>query len=53
MTDNMTVTNKEPDEPVTYYDQETLMNISVGARRLAGLFLVLLLIVASIIGIGV
>jgi hypothetical protein len=53
MTDNMRMINKEPEEPDTYHNQETLMRISATAGRMAGLFLVLLLVIASVLGIVV
>lgn len=51
MSDQMTETNKEPEKSDTYHNQETLMRISTSASRMAGFFIVLLLILASIMGI--
>ncbi len=49
MSDEMTISSKEPVESDTYHDQKTMMRISVYASRLSMLFLVLFLLVGAVI----
>jgi len=49
MSDNMAITNKEAEEPDTFYDQDKLIRISDTANRMSVLFLILFLLVACVL----